>query len=118
MNRRALLAILVVLCAGGAVAVATAPDDVVTGRIGPAQTLLGNGRHLQPFGKLVSLGNFPTGGAVTADGRFLWTLSTGRGRHDIRIVSVRTGAVVQVLPIPGASGGIAIDSERRLVYVS
>ena len=118
MNRRALPAILVVLCVGGAVAVATAQDDVVTGRIGPAQATLGNGRHLQPFGKLVSLGNFPTGGAVTPDGRFFWTVSTGRGRHDIRIVSVRTGKVVQTLPIPGASGGIAMDPGERLVYVS
>ena len=29
----------------------------------------------------MALGNFPTGGAVTADGRFLWTVSAGFGRQ-------------------------------------
>jgi DNA-binding beta-propeller fold protein YncE len=119
MNRRhALVAALAVLITGTAGAVALAQDSVTTGRIGSATNTLGNGRHLQPFGKLVELGNFPTGGAVTPDGRFLWTVSTGRGRQDIRIVSVRKATVTQVLPIPGASGGIAMDPNDRLVYVS
>src|SRR6476619_5958877 len=46
------------------------------------------GRQLNPVGELTKLGNFPTGGALTPDGRFLWTLSTGRGINDIRIVKV------------------------------
>ncbi|MDX6644064.1 MAG: hypothetical protein QOD76_2026, partial [Solirubrobacteraceae bacterium] len=61
--------------AGAADAAATTPS----GRIGPSQRLLGNGRHLTPQGQLVPLGNFPTGGALTPDGRFYWTVSTGRG---------------------------------------
>src|SRR5207244_2829530 len=36
----------------------------------------------------------------------------------IRIVAVRTGEVVQTLPMPGVSGGIAMDPGDRLVYVS
>jgi DNA-binding beta-propeller fold protein YncE len=117
-RRRAVAAALAVLCLGCGVAIAFAQDGVVPGRIGPQFGTFGNGRHLEPFGKLVALGNFPTGGAVTPDGRFLWTVSTGRGRQDIRIVAVRTGDVVQTLPIPGASGGIAMDPSDRLVYVS
>jgi DNA-binding beta-propeller fold protein YncE len=88
------------------------------GIIGPGQALLGNGRHLQPAGALVGLGNFPTGGAVTPNGRFYWTVSTGRGRNDIRIVSVAYKKVVQTIALPGASGGIAMDPERPFVYVS
>jgi DNA-binding beta-propeller fold protein YncE len=88
------------------------------GIIGPGQALLGNGRHLQPAGALVGLGNFPTGGAVTPNGRFYWTVSTGRGRNDIRIVSVPYKKVVQTIALPGASGGIAMDPERPFVYVS
>src|SRR5919201_3003878 len=88
------------------------------GRIGPDKRLLGNGRQLDPAGKLVELGNFPTGGAVTPDGRFYWTVSTGRGFNDIRIVSLADARVVQVVPIPGASGGIAMDPARHLAYVS
>jgi DNA-binding beta-propeller fold protein YncE len=88
------------------------------GRIGPDKRLLGNGRQLDPAGKLVELGNFPSGGAVTPDGRFYWTISTGRGFNDIRIVSLADARVVQVVPIPGASGGIAMDPVRHLAYVS
>jgi DNA-binding beta-propeller fold protein YncE len=86
--------------------------------VGPAQRLLPNGRQLEPQGTLVGLGNFPTGGALTPDGRFYWTVSTGRGFNDVRIVSVRDPRVVQVLPIPGASGGITMDPKRNLAYVS
>jgi DNA-binding beta-propeller fold protein YncE len=84
----------------------------------PATGLLLNGRQLNPQGELVTLGNFPTGGAVTADGRFLWTVSTGQGYNDIRIVDTASKRVVQTIPMAGASGGIALDSARQLAYVS
>ena len=73
------------------------------------------GRQLNPVGELTKLGNFPTGGALTPNGRFLWTLSTGRGINDIRIVEVtgpHAGKVVQRSACPGLSGGIAISRER------
>src|SRR4029079_3331238 len=88
------------------------------GTIGPSLALLGNGRHLQPAGTPVGLGNFPTGGEVTPNGRFYWTVSSGRGRNDIRIVSLGTKKVVQVVPLPGASGGVAMDPTRTVAYVS
>ena len=88
----------------------TAPDS--------ATGLLLNGRRLNPQGAQVTLGNFPTGGAVTADGRFLWTVSTGQGTNDIRIVDTVLRAVCQTITVPGASGGIALDSAHRLAYVS
>ncbi|HEY3190611.1 MAG TPA: bifunctional YncE family protein/alkaline phosphatase family protein, partial [Solirubrobacteraceae bacterium] len=42
----------------------------------------------------------------------------GRGANDVRIVSVRTGKMIQTLPLPGSSGGIAMDPAHALVYVS
>jgi DNA-binding beta-propeller fold protein YncE len=84
----------------------------------PATGLLLNGRQLTPQGAQVALGNFPTGGAVTADGRFFWTVSAGFGSNDIRIVDTARGRVSQIIPVPGASGGIALDSPHRLAYVS
>jgi DNA-binding beta-propeller fold protein YncE len=89
-----------------------------TSEVGPRTGLLQNGRLLHPAGELTTVGNFPTGGAVTPDGRFYWALSTGRGRHDIRIVDLDNGKVVQVLPVPGLSGGIAMDPRRATAYVS
>ena len=84
----------------------------------PSTSLLLNGRQLTPQGTQVALGNFPTGGAVTADGRFLWTVSTGFGYNDIRIVDTATQKVIQTIPVTSASGGIALDSIHRLAYVS
>jgi len=84
----------------------------------PAKGLLINGRQLTPYGAQVPLGNFPTGGAVTADGRYMWTVSTGSGTNDIRIVDTVGKSVIQTITVPGASGGIALDSAHRLAYVS
>jgi DNA-binding beta-propeller fold protein YncE len=84
----------------------------------PASGLLPDGRELTPYGALVSLGSFPTGGALTADGRFLWTVSAGVASNDVRIVDTAHRRVCQILPVPGASGGIALDSRDRLAYVS
>jgi DNA-binding beta-propeller fold protein YncE len=111
-----LAALLALGCAAGAIAAV----NVTTGRISLKQHITGNGRKLRPPGQLVALGHFPTGGAVTPDGRFYWTVSTGRALNDVRIVAVarRHPHVIQVLPLPGASGGIAIDRTQPLVYVS
>src|SRR4051794_40154017 len=109
------LSLLLVACAVLAPAARAAGDP---NAVGPATGTTVDGRHLQPFGSLVGIGNFPTGGAATPDGRFYWTVSTGRGRNDLRIVDVATGAVVQTVPIPGASGGIAMDPKTPTAYVS
>jgi DNA-binding beta-propeller fold protein YncE len=84
----------------------------------PGIGFLLNGRQLVPAGEQVALGNFPTGGAVTADGRFLWTVSAGFGNNDIRIVDTTTRQVIQTIAVPGASGGIALDSPHQLAYLS
>jgi DNA-binding beta-propeller fold protein YncE len=106
--------VAVLACVVGAVA--GSRDS--TSDVGKQFRRTGNGRLLTPQGKLIKLGNFPTGAAATPDGRFYWTVSTGRGLNDVRIVSVRTRKVIQTIPIPGGSGGIVMDPTRRLVYVS
>src|SRR5213595_2342213 len=78
----------------------------VSNIVGPSTRIQPTGRQLNPVGQLTRLGNFPTGGALTPNGRFLWTLSTGRARNDIRIVRVSTGKVIQQIRMPGLSGGI------------
>jgi len=85
---------------------------------GPVNLLQPNGRQLTPAGDLVKLGNLPMGGALTPDGAFLWTVSTGMPGNDVRIVDTATHKVCQILAIPGASGGIALDARRHLAYVS
>ena len=67
---------------GAGVAYAASQGSV--GVIGPATGIQPSGRHLEPEGRLTPLGNLPTGGALTTNGRVLWALSTGRGRNDVR----------------------------------
>jgi YVTN family beta-propeller protein len=88
------------------------------GEIGPSLGITANGRHLAPVGRLTAVGNFPTGSALTPDGRFLWVADCGHGSDDVRVVDVETGSVVQTLPLPGCYGGIAIAPDGLHAYVS
>ncbi|HEY3021007.1 MAG TPA: bifunctional YncE family protein/alkaline phosphatase family protein [Solirubrobacteraceae bacterium] len=112
--RRRLLALLLAPAAAGVPAVAVGQE----GRIGPDLQIVNLGRHLTPYGRVAAVGNFAAGGAVTPDGRFYWTVSAGAGLNDVRIVSTSTAKVVQVIPLPGASGGVAIDPRGGRAYVS
>src|SRR3954453_17848858 len=85
---------------------------------GPSAALTGNGRHLEPAGRLTQVGSFPTGGALTPNGRFYWTVDGGRGATAVRVIDVATGAVTQTLPIPGGYVGIAFAPDGRRAYVS
>src|SRR5215212_3423715 len=116
MRRRLLVGMLVL--GAGATGVAVAQSIVPEGAIGPDNHIQPSGRKLDPPGTLTKLGNHPGGGELTPDGRFLWTLSAGRGRNDVRIVDVATAAVVQTIPMPGVSGGIAMANDGRTAYVS
>ena len=107
-----LLVLSVALAASAAVALGLSGGSAR--RPGPATGLLPNGRQLSPAGTRVTLGNLPLGGALTADGRFLWTVSAGVGNNDVRIVDTARRRVCQILAVPGASGGIALDSVHRL----
>jgi len=109
---------LLILAAAGSLTATVAYSVTSTGVIGPSLRETGNGRVLDPAGQMIQVGNFPTGGALTPDGRFYWAVSTGRGQNDIRIVDVATASVVQTLVVPGASGGIAMDPSRPVAYVS
>ncbi len=83
--RRGLVALVVL---AGGVGTAGAVISGSTGVIGPRNRIQPDGRQLQPTGRLVGLGNDPMGGALSPNGRFLWTLSSGIARNDIRIVAL------------------------------
>ena len=116
------LALLVVVL--GAVGTAAAISSSSTGVIGPSNMIQQTGRQLHPTGTLVALGNLPSGGALTPNGRFMWTISSGRGRNDIRIVKLGEsgwrgqGRVIQNILMPGLDGGVAIAPDGKTAYVS
>src|SRR5690349_11236795 len=97
----------VIALAAAALAGTAGASGPSRGEIGPALRLTANGRYLRPAGRLTQVGDFPTGGALTKDGRFYWAVDSGHGRDDVRIVAVGDGHPVQTLPLPGAYGGIA-----------
>jgi DNA-binding beta-propeller fold protein YncE len=111
----AVAALTVALGATGSLAVAASGSDPV---VGPSSHVIATLRKLEPVGRLVRVGNFPGGAAATADGRFYWTVSAGYTDNGVQIVSTRRARVVQQLDVPGASGGVALDSTHRLAYVS
>src|SRR3954470_16338508 len=102
MARAAAAALALILLVAAARAAAEMPD----------------GRALQPAGRMTTVGDFPSGGALTPDGRFYWAVDSGHGHDDVQIVDVRSGAIVQVLPLPGAWGGIAFAPGGRTAFVS
>ena len=88
-------------------------------QVGPITGLLPDGRLLTPFGDMVDLrGNFSHGAALTPDGRFLWAVQAGEAYNDVRIVSLRSRRIVEILRLPGSSGGVAISPNGRHAYVS
>ncbi len=77
-----------------------------------------SGRVLSPIGRMTVVGNFPTGGRLSPDGRFYWSVSAGHGQNDVHVVDVATGLVTQVLPLPGSYGQMAFAPDGRRAYVS
>src|SRR4051812_47551184 len=111
---RVLGASLLAAAALAPAATAQAPD----GRIGPALSRTNLGRHLTPVGRMTAVGDLPTGGALTPDGRFYWAVDSGHGHDEVAVVDVASGAVLQVLALPGAFGGVAFSADGRHAYVS
>src|SRR4051794_15526059 len=87
-------------------------------RPSPGGALTVEGRRLQPAGRLTPLGAFPTGGALTPDGRFYWAVDGGRGANYIRIIETATGDVKKALPLPGGYVGVAFAPSGKAAYVS
>src|SRR5215831_8122941 len=128
IGRSTAAALMAVAVALAAVALATGsslagPDPSLEasrsgGRVGPSLLTTENGRRLRPEGRLTQVGDFPTGGALTKDGRFYWAVDAGHGKNDVQVVDVSSNQVVQKLPLPGAYGGIAFSPDGTRAYVS
>jgi len=106
---RRLFVLLAVAGILAATAAAQAPTDT---------SLTGNGRRLEPIGRMTQLGAFPTGGALSPDGRFYWAVDAGRKANAVRVIDVAGGAVRQTLPLPGGYVGVTFAPDGRRAYVS
>ena len=77
-----------------------------------------SGRNLTPYGTLTSVGDFPTGGALSPTGTYFWSISSGHGQNDVRIVNILTNQVIQTIPLPGAYGQVAFTPDGKTAFVS
>ena len=82
-------------------------------RVGPGNSLTDSGRKLAPVGRMTPLGAFPTGGALTPDGRFYWAVDAGRGANASGSWTSATGAGAPDPPLPGGYVGIAFSPGRQ-----
>jgi len=117
MIRRPSAVALVAAVLGATLALATT-GSAAQGEVGPAFSETPNGRLLHPAGRMTTVGDFPSGGALSPDGRFYWAVDSGHGRDAVDIVDVATGKLTQDLQLPGAYGGIAFSPDGRHAYVS
>jgi len=85
---------------------------------GQTVTIANSGRKLTPVGRMTKVGNFPTGGAITPDGKYYWSASAGLGTNDLQIVNLATGVVIQKLPMPGTYGQLIFSKDGRTAYAS
>jgi hypothetical protein len=108
-----LVSVIVFGVAGVAVAA-----SVMSGEVGPALRLTANGHLLKPAGRLITVGDFPTGSAVLPGGRYLWVADCGHGKDDVKVVNLSRRSVIQTLPLPGCYGGLAFAPDGRHAYVS
>lgn len=77
-----------------------------------------SGRTVMPVGRLTKVGNFPTGGAITPDGRFYWSAAAGLGTNDLSIVELASGKIIQKLPMPGTYGQVIFSADGKTAYAS
>ena len=85
---------------------------------GLAAIIPNSGRKLTPIGRLSKVGNFPTGGAITPNGRYYWSASAGLGTNDLQIVDLASGSVIQKLPMPGTYGQVIFSADGKTAYAS
>src|SRR5205807_5636352 len=95
--RRTLVAVAALTALAG---VGVAWAALVPGAPPPAPVVSNFGRLIAPHGRLTRLSFFPTGAALTPDGRYLWTVSAGRYANIVEITRLADGAIVDKLVGP------------------
>ncbi len=95
------------------------------GNYGPAsQTVVGkvlpNDWHISPAGVQVIVGNLPTNGAITPDGRYLAITNNGcsKDTQEISIIDLKAGKKVNSTLVSSSFIGVAFDQNGLELYVS
>jgi YVTN family beta-propeller protein len=80
-----------------------------------------NGWHLTPAGKQVKLGNFPMGGALTPDRKYLVVSNAGTGTQSLQVVDTEKKMVTQTIFYEAPEAlyiGVAFSPDGKKMYAS
>ncbi|MCM3569930.1 bifunctional YncE family protein/alkaline phosphatase family protein [Neobacillus mesonae] len=80
-----------------------------------------HGWEVTPAGTQVTLGDFPMGGALSPDHRYLIVSNDGQGEQSLQVVDLNTQKVVQTIPYKSPESlylGVAFSPDGKTVYAS
>ncbi|WP_035321718.1 bifunctional YncE family protein/alkaline phosphatase family protein [Peribacillus kribbensis] len=88
---------------------------------GDGTAVTSNGWHLTPAGKQVNLGNFPMGGTLTPDGRYIVVSNAGAGTQSLQLVDTEKKVVTQTISYDSPEAlyiGVAFSPDGKKMYAS
>ncbi|ADG05291.1 bifunctional YncE family protein/alkaline phosphatase family protein [Kyrpidia tusciae] len=74
-----------------------------------------------PAGKQVTLGDFPMGGALSRDGRYLVVSNDGQGTQSLQVIDLAQQKVIQTIPYKSPEAlylGVAFSPDGKTLYAS
>jgi YVTN family beta-propeller protein len=80
--------------------------------------LLPNGWSLSPAGKQVEVGGLPLKLALIGEGRYALVTSNGYSQHFIGVIDLKSGTMVQRIPIKQGWFGLLASPDGRRVFAS
>lgn len=95
--------------------------DRVAGPTGTARGVTSYDWSLTPAGKQVTLGDFPMGGILSPDGRYLIVSNDGQGQQSLQVVDVQSAKILQTLSYNSPDSlylGVAFSPDGRQLYAS
>jgi DNA-binding beta-propeller fold protein YncE len=81
-------------------------------------TRLHNQQLINPVGDQVALGDFPVNLAIHRSGRYAAVLHAGYGKHEVRVVDLKTKRIVAIQPLTEAFYGLTFSPDGKRLLCS
>ncbi|WML48592.1 glutaminyl-peptide cyclotransferase [Neobacillus sp. PS3-34] len=121
MKRKKLLAASLATLLLGSTSAYAGYTKLVVGPKGDGTAVTPHGWSVTPSGQQLTLGDFPMGGALSPDHRFLIVSNDGQGEQSLQVVDINSQKVVQTIPYKSPEAlylGVAFSPDGKTVYAS